>query len=227
MQALSNRSAIAQFRHAQSGGVAIIFALFLVPLLLVIGAAIDYGHASSIETSLQNDLDAAVLDGARELVKSNDAGRAESVAQRRFQAASAAAHVKERSFVADKSKGTLTAKATAHVTTSFMSIIGIQHVAVTAESVASTRRAERPGRAQAKTIDKLQHSGLAMSDHKIRDLVYRVEHVCREIRSMGMVDRVPQCRAVFDGSFEAELRAKLSSGGNVAGLLPGGVRLAQ
>jgi len=44
---------------------------------------------------------------------------------------------------------------------------------------------------------------------------------------MNFADKVPQCRAVFDGTFGNQLRARLASGGNAGGLLPAGVRLVQ
>lgn len=52
------------FLHDEKGGVAIMFALLLVPLLGVAGLALDYTRASSERVVLQNEIDAAVLAGA-------------------------------------------------------------------------------------------------------------------------------------------------------------------
>jgi Flp pilus assembly protein TadG len=50
---------ILRFRHAQSGNVAAIFAITLVPLLSAMGCAIDYTRAVQIRSQLQNAIDAA------------------------------------------------------------------------------------------------------------------------------------------------------------------------
>ncbi|MEH2480216.1 Flp pilus assembly protein TadG [Nitrobacteraceae bacterium AZCC 2146] len=50
---------IRRFRRAQSGNVAAIFAITLVPLLSAMGCAIDYTRAAQIRSQLQNAIDAA------------------------------------------------------------------------------------------------------------------------------------------------------------------------
>lgn len=54
----------ARFLDNRSGSVAIIFALCLTSLLVSAGLAIDFGRSASLRTSLQNDLDAAILGAA-------------------------------------------------------------------------------------------------------------------------------------------------------------------
>lgn len=49
----------------ERGGVAVVFALALVPVLAAAGAAIDYSRASSARAGLQNAVDAAVLAGLK------------------------------------------------------------------------------------------------------------------------------------------------------------------
>ena len=50
-----------RFRCACSGGVAIVFALLLIPILFAIGGAIDYGRRNSVKTQLDAALDGAIL----------------------------------------------------------------------------------------------------------------------------------------------------------------------
>jgi Flp pilus assembly protein TadG len=50
---------IRRFRRAQSGNVAAIFAITLVPLLSAMGCAIDYTRAAQIRSQLQNAIDTA------------------------------------------------------------------------------------------------------------------------------------------------------------------------
>lgn len=61
------------FLDDRQGVVAIVFILILVPLLLVVGAAIDYGYAYSSRERLQQSADAAVIVGAK-LYADGDAG---------------------------------------------------------------------------------------------------------------------------------------------------------
>ena len=57
-----------KFRAARRGNVAITFALAAVPMIGVVGAAIDYGQATSIKADFQSALDSTVLMLAKEAV---------------------------------------------------------------------------------------------------------------------------------------------------------------
>ncbi|MCC2113724.1 MAG: hypothetical protein KDJ16_16935 [Hyphomicrobiales bacterium] len=59
------------FRHDQNGTVAMIFALALVPLLLMVGLAVDYSNASRLRSHLGDALDSAVIAAAKELESGN------------------------------------------------------------------------------------------------------------------------------------------------------------
>ena len=59
------RALKASFGASQSGNVAMIFGLMLVPLLTVSGGAIDYGRAVSLKSRLQGIVDASANAGAR------------------------------------------------------------------------------------------------------------------------------------------------------------------
>jgi Flp pilus assembly protein TadG len=59
------------FARHQEGGVAVVFGLSVVTLLMAAGVALDYARAYSIESSLQSDLDAAVLGAATRLDSPN------------------------------------------------------------------------------------------------------------------------------------------------------------
>lgn len=67
---LSTLRAVLEFRHANSGGVAIIFALLSLPLLFMAGAAIDYMRYSAAKAQLDANLDGAILSIVSQ--KSND-----------------------------------------------------------------------------------------------------------------------------------------------------------
>src|SRR5947209_14546379 len=55
-----------QFKRNSEGSVASIFALALVPVVGLVGAAVDYSQANNVRTTLQARLDAALIAGARD-----------------------------------------------------------------------------------------------------------------------------------------------------------------
>src|SRR5207248_4234538 len=55
-----------QFKRNSEGSVASIFALALVPVVGLVGAAVDYSQANNARTTLQARLDAALIAGARD-----------------------------------------------------------------------------------------------------------------------------------------------------------------
>lgn len=59
-----HRKSIHRFRRARSGSVAIIFSLSVIPLLLGVGAAVDYSNALRIRAKLQTAVDSAALAAA-------------------------------------------------------------------------------------------------------------------------------------------------------------------
>lgn len=217
------------FSRDRSGVVAVIFALILVPLLLTVRLSIDYGYASSVSSSVQKALDAAVLDGARELARSRDADKAEAAAERRFAAADLPDTGIVRSFSADARRGTITATASGGVRTSFLPIVGITELPVHAEAAASAgpnEASSRSGKAQAARA--AAESALSrLGTREVDDLIERVTQACYRVAQMGFAEKVPQCQSVFNGSFETELRAKLASSSDVSTLLPAGVRLTK
>lgn len=56
---------MASFRSSQSGNVAVIFALASMPILSLVGGAVDYTRATQVQTRMQASLDSAILTGLR------------------------------------------------------------------------------------------------------------------------------------------------------------------
>lgn len=50
---------IIRFCRSRRGNVAVLFAFTLVPMLLAVGCAVDYGHATQVRSKLQSAIDAA------------------------------------------------------------------------------------------------------------------------------------------------------------------------
>jgi Flp pilus assembly protein TadG len=59
------RGPFRSFRRDQRGGVVPIFALAIIPVIGLVGAAVDYSRANSIRTGIQSALDATALAMAR------------------------------------------------------------------------------------------------------------------------------------------------------------------
>lgn len=55
------RSAATRFHRAESGNVAVFFAIAILPMLALVGAAIDYARVNNARTALQTALDTAAL----------------------------------------------------------------------------------------------------------------------------------------------------------------------
>lgn len=56
-----SRCAAARFRRADGGNVAVFFAIAILPMLALVGAAIDYARVNNARTALQTALDTAAL----------------------------------------------------------------------------------------------------------------------------------------------------------------------
>src|SRR5262249_56885329 len=76
-----------RFAQDSSGSVAMVFSLALIPIMVAVGAAIDYSRANSVKAVLQATLDSALLAGAKD-GSSSWAQVAQNVFQANFSAKS-------------------------------------------------------------------------------------------------------------------------------------------
>jgi hypothetical protein len=63
---------VSAFGANRIGATAVMFAMLLIPVILIVGAAIDYSRANSLHASIQNTLDSAALAGGSALMKGED-----------------------------------------------------------------------------------------------------------------------------------------------------------
>jgi Flp pilus assembly protein TadG len=63
---VSIKRASVRFAPSEHGAVTHIFALALVPIVAMVGAAIDYSRANNLRSQLQATLDSSLLAGARD-----------------------------------------------------------------------------------------------------------------------------------------------------------------
>jgi Flp pilus assembly protein TadG len=57
---------LARLRDGTEGSVAVIFGLALIPIMISVGAAVDYSRANAVKSFLQGSIDAAVMAAAKD-----------------------------------------------------------------------------------------------------------------------------------------------------------------
>jgi Flp pilus assembly protein TadG len=122
----------------RSGGVAPLFALGLVPMIGLAGAAIDYSRANGARTAMQATLDSTILMVAKD-AQIIPPSQVNSVATNYFNAAFNRPEVQSLQVTASIGNGpsggtTVTAQATASVPTTFMHVLGRSAMDVTARA---------------------------------------------------------------------------------------------
>ena len=118
----------------RNGGVAPLLALGLIPLVLAVGAAVDYSRAGSVRTAMQAAGDATALMLAKN-ASSLTANQLQQNAISYFQAnfhRPEAQNVQVSAAYAQGSSGfTVTVNSSANVFTSFMGLVGISQIPLT------------------------------------------------------------------------------------------------
>ncbi|MEM8811590.1 MAG: TadE/TadG family type IV pilus assembly protein [Pseudomonadota bacterium] len=121
------------FVKAEGGNVAILFALVLVPILGIAGAALDMSSARSARAELQNRVDGAALAAAQKLGESNGAVKETLAAHFDGQAVSGAKTINWRHEISDD-RSSLTVTADAQVETSLLGVMGFKTLSVDVKS---------------------------------------------------------------------------------------------
>ena len=126
------RDKLRALRAAQAGSIAPAFALALVPLIGAAGAAIDYSKANQVKATLQAALDSAVLAGVKQSTGQT------STATSFFNAAfSDKLGTSVSSTFTVNSDGSISGTAQAAVPTSFMAIVSVKTLSVSASARAA------------------------------------------------------------------------------------------
>lgn len=128
---------LSRFRRQDDGHIAIAFSLALIPMLSVIGAAIDIGQAYTYKKQLQEMTDAASVAGARLPATSNE-NRMNAIVSNFNQNASAKNLVDLRpEFSANNAEVAVTASATSPTT--ILKLLGIEGIPVEAKTRARSQ----------------------------------------------------------------------------------------
>ncbi|CCE01802.1 TadE/TadG family type IV pilus assembly protein [Bradyrhizobium sp. STM 3809] len=134
-------SLLSRFRRNDSGNIAIIFALALLPILTFVGSAIDYSMAVRAKAKLSASIDAALLAATGYTAMRGSASDAKTAATNMFNGQMAAHNLTANSLSIDISDSvsarTVTGTATVVVKTAFMYMFGYPSMTVSASSSAS------------------------------------------------------------------------------------------
>jgi hypothetical protein len=125
------RRSASRLRQSSDASVLPTFALALVPLMGLVGAAVDYSRANDIRSGLQMALDAAILAGARDGT-SNWANVATDVFKSNFTPSGITALPNFTKSV----DGTYSGSANAAVTTTFLGVMGVSEIPINAQNKA-------------------------------------------------------------------------------------------
>ncbi|SMF12675.1 Flp pilus assembly protein TadG [Tistlia consotensis] len=134
-------SGLHAFRKAERGGVAILLAGLLVPLIAFTGLAVDAGRAYLVKARLSQSIDAAALAGGRVFYDANRDSDVTMFFHSNFPDGFMGASVSPLAIVGDGDAGTLTVSADATVQATFLKVIGVDDITVSARSV--VQRADR------------------------------------------------------------------------------------
>jgi Flp pilus assembly protein TadG len=128
-------AAMGAFRRREDGAFAVTFGLTLLPIMLAIGVAVDYGMANTAKAKLDAALDAAALAAVSKGAITKSKSDAKALALNVFNTDAAGLKgvkiTNASADVADGSTGrTVTASYTAAVSTSFLGLAGIKSIAI-------------------------------------------------------------------------------------------------
>ena len=128
---------LARFARAREGNIAMTFAIVSVPMLIGVGASIDYVRAYNVRSRMQADLDAALIASIKKIDTSNKKDlRAEINAwfASQTELSNASYSLPKSSIKIDKANGQISAEAVGKVETLFMGLANIPSIDVRVHS---------------------------------------------------------------------------------------------
>jgi Flp pilus assembly protein TadG len=173
-----------RFTATRRGNVAIIFALTLIPMLALTGAAIDLSRANAVKASLQAALDSTALMASKNAA-SLTAAQVQSTAQSYFNAMFTRTDVSNVQFTASYSSDSgsnVLVTGSADMPTDFMAIVGFKKITVIATSTAKW------GSARLRVALVLDTTGSMNSDGKITALKTATKNLITQMQNAASVD---------------------------------------
>lgn len=126
------------FSASRQGNVSITFALSILPMMALIGAAIDYGHGNSVKSAMQSALDATALAYARAAYSMTPSDLSAQTTNY-FNGLLTRPELKNIQVTSsyDTAKSKLVLDATATLPTSFVNIVGVSNLPIGVSSTAA------------------------------------------------------------------------------------------
>jgi Flp pilus assembly protein TadG len=172
-------AAVRRFRSAQRGNVAVTFAFATLPIIAVVGAAIDFSQANAIKADMQAALDSTALTLSKKAASMTDT-ELQADAQQHFTALFDHPKVTNINVAATYSSTTgssLVVSATASVPTDVMTMFGDDSITIRATSTAKW------GLARLRVALVLDNTGSMADDGKMTALKTATTNMLSQLQS--------------------------------------------
>ena len=173
-----------RFQRDRRGDVAIIFALALIPILAVVGAAIDYSRANAMRVDLQAALDLTALMASKNAA-TQTGGALQTSALTYFNALFTNTQAQNLQFTASYTStggSSVAVNASADMPTIFMAILGFKKLTVTGSSTAKW------GSVRLRVALVLDTTGSMADDSKISALKTATKNLLVQLQSAAGTD---------------------------------------
>ena len=173
-----------RFVRARRGNVALTFVFSLIPILALVGAAVDYTRANSVRTSLQLAVDSTALmlsKNATALTSDQVQTSAQSYFAALFKRPDAT-NTKITASYSTTAGSQIVISASADMDNEFMGILGLKTVNLTATSTAKW------GASRLRVALVLDTTGSMASDGKIGALITATKKLVTQLQSAASVD---------------------------------------
>lgn len=171
LQRLTNR--LKNFTTNQSGVVAVIFGIAVIPVVGMVGASLDYSRAANVQTQLQDALDAAILTVAHHQDMTD--AEVEAVVRTQIDVLVDGAHGADAltlNIARNTSDNLIEISATMNVDTTLLELMGIRNIAVGADSAVNPGFGDLEVALVLDNTGSMRHSGrIASLREAARDFV--------------------------------------------------------
>ncbi len=180
----SMRRAAGRFAAERRANVAITFALSLIPVLALSGAAIDFSRANSMKTDMQAALDSTALMISK-TAATQSASQVQASAQTFFTALFTRPEASNVKVTASYSKGSgssVVVNGSADIATDFMGVLGVKTITVTGSSTAKW------GSSRLRVALVLDNTGSMAQSGKITALKTATNNLLTQLQSAVTTD---------------------------------------
>jgi Flp pilus assembly protein TadG len=177
------RQTVRDFARTENGNVAVLFGIMLIPIVGMVGAAIDYSRASIAKTSLQAALDATALAVSKDAGSLTESQLNQKV-QSYFEATlhnQFARSVKITANYSTTGKRSLTLTASGVVDTKFMGLFGIDTIQL------GTTTKTKWGNNRLRLALALDNTGSMTSSNKIGVLKTATKNLLEQLKAAASV----------------------------------------